>query len=304
MQRALVLFIGLLLSSTCSAREPAQFEFALLGDTPYLSFEEPAFTTMLEALDLEKMSFVIHVGDFKSSATPCSDELFLRRKRQFNDSVHPFIYIPGDNEWTDCPATDKSSNSVERLNKLRELFFSNSYSLGKRKLKLRRQSSAYPENVRWHLHDIVFVGLNITGSNNNYIKNADNQEFLLRQEANDAWLKKAFNVAARPQMRGLVILIHANPHFEKDLRSRGGYQQFLANLQDLAAGFPKPILIAHGDTHLFRVDQPLKDKQGNILQHVTRVEVPGSPFTDWVRVTVDNNNPPRFTIDSTFDYLF
>lgn len=303
MQRSFILFIGLLLSSACGAREPAQFEFALLGDTPYLSFEEPAFTAMLEALDLEKMSFVVHVGDFKSSATPCSDELFLRRKRQFNYSAHPFIYIPGDNEWTDCP-TDKSSNSVERLNKLRELFFSNSHSLGKRKLKLRRQSSAYPENVRWHLHDIVFVGLNITGSNNNYIKNADNQEFLLRQEANDAWLKKAFNVAARPQMRGLVILIHANPHFEKGSRLPGGYQQFLAALQDLAAGFPKPILIAHGDTHLFRVDQPLKDKQGNTLLHVTRVEVPGSPFTDWVRVTVDNNNPPRFTIDSTLDYLF
>lgn len=304
MQRLAILFIGLLLSSACGAREPTQFEFALFGDTPYLSFEEPAFTAMLAALDQEKLAFVVHVGDFKSSATTCSDELFLRRKRQFNDSAHPFIYIPGDNEWTDCPATDKSGNPLERLNKLRELFFNDSYSLGKRKLKLRRQSAAYPENVRWRLHDIVFVGLNITGSNNNYIKDAGNQEFLLRQEANDAWLKKAFSIAARPQMRGLVILIHANPQFEKDSRVTSGYQQFLLALQDLATDFGKPILIAHGDTHLFRVDQPLKDKRGNALAHVTRVEVPGSPFTDWVRVTVDNKTPVRFTINSTFDYLF
>lgn len=304
LRKASFLFLGFLFSILSYAGEKANFEFALLGDTPYNRYEESAFVSLLESLNQEKLPFVVHLGDFKSSAVACSDELFMRRLQQFNNASHPLVYIPGDNEWTDCGAAENSAVPVERLRKLREIFFSDGYSLGRRKIKLNRQNSEFPENVRWRHKDVVFVGLNLPGSNNNYISGAQNQEYEQRQVANAIWLKRAFALARRPKSRGLVILIHANPHFEKEPQQSSGYQKFRADLQHQAEQFKKPILVAHGDTHLFRVDQPLKDKKGNILTHVTRVEVPGSPFTDWVRVKVDVTSPALFVIDGALDYFF
>ena len=32
----------------------------------------------------------------------CDDATFEDRLRRFQASAHPFVFIPGDNEWTDC----------------------------------------------------------------------------------------------------------------------------------------------------------------------------------------------------------
>ena len=48
-----------------------------------------------------------------------------------------------------------------------------------------------------------------------------------------------------------------------------------------------PVLLIQGDTHVYRVDHPLKDASGQPLQHLTRVVVPGERDIDAVMVTVD-----------------
>ena len=48
------------------------------------------------------LAFALHVGDFKWAGSECSDELFLQRREWFELSHHPFFFIPGDNEWSDC----------------------------------------------------------------------------------------------------------------------------------------------------------------------------------------------------------
>ena len=78
-------------------------------------------------------AFVVHVGDIehdprgykrgKTGALPCTDDTFAQRKALFHTSKHPFILTPGDNDWTDCHYAEPSPDPLERLAKLREVFF-------------------------------------------------------------------------------------------------------------------------------------------------------------------------------------
>ena len=102
--RVLLLF-ALALSAHAAPGDDAdtvQFAFAALGDTPYNTDEEEQFIAMLAELNRSDLAFVVHIGDFKSSTTICSDELYLQRRDWFRLSHHPLVYVPGDNEWTDC----------------------------------------------------------------------------------------------------------------------------------------------------------------------------------------------------------
>jgi hypothetical protein len=80
---------------------------------------------------------------------------------------------PGDNDWTDCwgatAGTLPYSDPEERLNFVRVLFFSTDRSLGRQTLRLTRQTAdGYPENVRWKVGPVVYLGLNVQGSNDNF----------------------------------------------------------------------------------------------------------------------------------------
>ena len=117
------------------------FSFAVLGDTPYTETEEQNMEWMIDDLNKLDLAFVVHVGDFKAGGdSPCSDAVFEKRKLQFNKSAHPFIYTPGDNDWTDCRRESNGAlDPLERLNKLRETFFSSAYALGARPLPVIRK---------------------------------------------------------------------------------------------------------------------------------------------------------------------
>src|SRR6202162_4245050 len=121
-----VALLGALLLAACAIRAPSPeaFSFGVMGDTPYSEREEPHFLRMIERMNAEPLAFVVHVGDFKSGASPCTDALFEKRKAQFNGSKHALIYTPGDNDWTDCRwATRGAMDPIERLAKLRQVFF-------------------------------------------------------------------------------------------------------------------------------------------------------------------------------------
>src|SRR5262245_40927620 len=80
-----------------------RFEFALIGDQQYGPESEAQFPHLMADLDRADVEFVVHIGDFKAGTYQlCDDALFRGRRDQFDASRHPFIYTPGDNEWTDC----------------------------------------------------------------------------------------------------------------------------------------------------------------------------------------------------------
>ena len=128
-----------------------EFEIGLIGDIPYTAEEERKTEVLFSEMDSESLAFVVHVGDIKSGSSPCTDELFFRERERFESSAHPLFYVPGDNEWTDCART--GYDPLERLKRLREIFFRGDESLGEEKIPLTRQGTRqgtdYPENVRW-----------------------------------------------------------------------------------------------------------------------------------------------------------
>ena len=91
--------------------------------------------------------------------------------------------------------------------------------------------------------------------------------------------------------------MHANPALEAGhnqppagaLKSaREGFQEILENLQHHTQAYGKPVVLAHGDSHYFRIDKPrLLDNL--YLSNFTRVENFGARAgtRHWVKVTVD-----------------
>jgi hypothetical protein len=273
-----------------------EFSFAVFGDTPYNALEAVAVERLLREADEAGVAFVVHVGDLKAAAEPCSDQLLRERRRLLDASPRPLVYVPGDNEWTDCDRRSAGAyDPRERLGALRELFFSDDESLGRQKLRFVRQSDEdprfrpYRENVRWLAGNVVFVTLNVPGTNNNLGRGERmDAEHVARMTANFAWLARAVEIARQPAILGVVVLAHGDPRFDRPADPADGYTGWRYALRAHASALDKPVLYIHGDGHRYRVDQPLRD----LLAHeriatFTRVEVFGSPTVGWVRVRVD-----------------
>ncbi len=283
------------------------FSFALMGDVPYHDGEILDVERMIGEIGGENISFVVHVGDFKDGHSPCTDELFRQRKQLFDTSAQPFIFVPGDNDWTDC--TRKAAGSYvakERLNALRDLFFATNQSLGRKKLTLQQQSDdpafkLYRENLRWSQDGVLFASLNVPGSNNNTGFNVENDEVArLRNLANAAWIKQAFDLAKKNNMAGVMFFIQADPTFDYGIQHQGlrAYWGLLDQLRDETEKFSGQVVLAHGDTHFYRVDQPLRDiHKGSRVKNFTRVEVFGSPAINWIRVRVDATTKEVFRFE-------
>ena len=271
-----------------------EFELGLIGDIPYTVEEERKTDLLFEEMDSEQLAFVVHVGDIKSGISPCTDELFLREKERFEDSANPLVYVPGDNEWTDCART--GYDPIERLERLREIFFRGDESLGIEKIPLTRQSADYPENVRWSYGGVTFLGLNVPGPNNN--RDEAPGEYERRNEANLEWMRKGFDRAAAEESSAVMIVLQGNPGFELPPEERTGYNDMLAALEEETVAFGKPGVLVHGDTHTFRIDKPMTSStSGERVENFTRLETFGSPMVGWVRAGVDTSAPEVFTFE-------
>jgi hypothetical protein len=294
--RAIIAALALILCSSAGA----DFSFALLGDAPYGAGEETLFVEMLRDIDREDVAFVVHVGDFKNGWTSCSDMVFEQRRALFDTSRHAFIYIAGDNEWTDCHRMFAGGyDPLERLAALRVRFFGGTSSLGRVPLRLVRQSDnpaapQFPEHMRWQHGGVLFVALNFPGGDNNARMP---EESAARTAAALTWMEQSFALARQQGARGIAVLMQANP-FLRSNNPRRGYQTLLAALAKETSAFDGAVLLSHGDTHTYRIDQPLKHPQnGKVLTNFTRTEVFGSPDVSWLRVrVVENGGGVQFAI--------
>ena len=310
--RWMVAAAAMLALAGCAMQPPSPlvFSFAVLGDTPYGDAQEAPYREMMRVIDRAPVAFTIHVGDFKSgSSGACSDELYRLRRSEFDASAHPFIYTPGDNEWTDCHrAALGAMDPIERLARLRQIFFSDRWSLGRTRIETSAQDQcidpgprgcrcpAHPENRFWSRAGVRFVTLNIPGSDNNIGRNAANDaEAHCRDEANALWLEQAVRASERSQTRALVIAFQADPW---DSHKPAVYAPFLRQVQEAAKRLKKPVLLIHGDSHIQRIDTPFADSMGNTVLNITRLETFGSPFVGWMKVNVDPDHPEVFSFEA------
>jgi hypothetical protein len=180
-------------------------------------------------------------------------------------------------------------------------------------LPLIRQSdtppfSTFRSNVRWHIGRVVFLGLNIPGSNNNFPTTLSNgvsvgniEEYSERNTANLVWMREAFALATQTGSPGLMLFIQGNPFpFTPNDSNLKGFEEFLAALKEETVKFGKPVVLAHGDSHYFRVahPRPRPDPDGYRRPRIvtfTRVENFGSPDVSWVRAIVDPRDPKLFS---------
>lgn len=257
---------------------PGTIAIGLLGDTPYSNAEAEALDGIIETMNAAPLAVVVHVGDVGSSARACEDAWLLARKRQFERIRHPFLLLPGDNEWSDCRQGKR--DPLARLARWRELFCAELALPGfRRQPSLQPRHAAYCEHVRWRMGGALFVALNVPGSNNGIGTHpALRAEHDRRMAAVRDWLDAARAEAARPEIRRLVILMHANPGYPGSRlwppARYDGFRSLRRGLAGTVARLGKPVLLVHGDTHSFRDDRPLPG--------LRRVEVWGSPQVRWI----------------------
>jgi hypothetical protein len=211
---------------------------------------------MIDEMNAAPLAFVVHVGDIGSSALACTDDWLLARKRQFARIRHPFVLLPGDNEWSDC------KNPLERLRVWRSHFCLEKNTA----LKIERQSGPFCEHIRWEAGGTLFVALNVQGSNNNL----RHPEHAPRMAAVYAWIDDSAALAERRGLR-LALLMQADPFVTTP---RDGYAGLREKLRVL--GEKQKTILIHGDTHIYRDDEPIPG--------VRRIEVWGSPFVSWLRL--------------------
>lgn len=286
--------------------------FAVLGDAPYGTGQEGEFARVIDRINADTdLRFAVHVGDLKGGTEPCTDALILHRKSLLDALTLPWLYTPGDNEWTDCHHRSAGRfNPVERLAFLRKTFFADpTRTHGPRAFPVATQGAVrgfapFAENQRFELDGIVFATVHMVGSDNGLVPwrgfdpkdraavpRADRvDEVRARTAAVLAWIDAAFDRAEQTQARAVVLFFQANPEFERgpDAGRRKPFNTFIARLHDRAAAFGKPVLLAHGDHHWYLVDRPFDD-----LPAVVRMQVPGSPFIGWVAVTAGASADPK-----------
>ena len=317
------IFIALsLLQSACSSMPGAEqpvadqrYSFALIGDTPYgapPASDFPPFERLVTAINKQSdLLWVVHTGDMKSSAEDCSNELFRDRLERFSRFKQPFIYTPGDNEWTDCHKVNAGEyEPLERLHRLRELFFAEPGSTVGRQVESQSFTPGYEtfvENLRWSQGGVIFTTLHVVGSQNG-LAPFDPQSFIQRSEADRievkqriaaalAWIEATFEQANRDKAPAVFLVMHANPALEADHNlpsaealkaSRDGFQEILESLERHTQAYAKPVVLAHGDSHYFRIDKP-RLAGNRSLPNFTRVENfgAGAAALHWVKVTVD-----------------
>ena len=258
----------LFLLAGCAAQLPAGgVAFVLMGDTPYSASEVERLDLVIEELNGQDPAFIAHVGDITSGRGPCTDEWFEARKRQLARLRHPFVLLPGDNDWTDCHRS--GFDPLERLAKWRQLF-----CIQVSVSDFERQPGAYCEHVRWQAGGYLFVALNVQGSTTNLGRNAAmDAEYAARMRAVLAWIDDAEGLFLERKLSGLVLLMQANP-FIVPRSGPNGFTTTLEKLRGIAAKYPGKVVLVNGDTHSFRDDQPLPG--------LRRIEVPGSPLVGWL----------------------
>lgn len=306
----------------------AAFAIGLWGDMPYAKAgDEPKVAALIEDMNAQRLAFTIFGGDTKDGSSHCTDDTIgAKVAARFNSVTVPTVYVLGDNEWTDCHRINNGGyNALERLSYLRQNMFATNHSFGQHSMTLEQQGApgaAYSENTRWIHHGVVFVGLNVPGSNNNKVGatdclssksvrtqadcDADNAEYADRNAHNLAWLQEAFDIAQQRHAAGVMVVIQADPGFdwpetedvnERNLPSFDGYTDLLNALVTHTTAYNGQVVLVHGDTHFFKIDKPLLDPV-HVLKNFTRLENFGSPSVHWVKATIDPKSTNVFRFDT------
>lgn len=299
---AATVLAGLGPASVARATPRGVFTFALLGDTPYGDAQRAAFPALVDAINADPdVRLVLHAGDIKNGSSTCDDARFADLFQLFGAFADPFVLTPGDNEWTDCHRTAAGGYlPTERLDALRRLFYPQAgRTLGQRAMPVLSQAydprhAAYRENVLFLRDRVVFATVHVVGSENDLepwaqlpggdLPKERLAEFAAREAAALDWIDATFAAAERTGSPGVLLLMQAEP------TDTPGFARIRARIATHAAAYGKPVLLVHGDEHIYEVEPGYAG-----VPNLTRLETFGATATDWLRVTVDPRTPTVFS---------
>jgi hypothetical protein len=249
------------------AAPASPFRIALIGDTGYNAEGERNFVRVRDSINEADPVFTVHDGDIWRGGTPCNDDR-LRQVKSFLDGFRTLVYTPGDNEWQDCPQGPDG-----RLAAIRQTFFSSGQSGGWSPIQQRRQVGT-PENARWEWGNVVFATLNVPGPGGGGPTT----------QADLGWLDNTFDRARDIKAPAVMVIWQDDP-------TDGSSPELVAKLKQRAAAFGKPVMLVHGDTHRYKLDNPWRE-----IRNLTRLETFPTFTPEWVEVTVDPASPAVFTV--------
>ncbi|MES2740131.1 MAG: hypothetical protein V4754_04175 [Pseudomonadota bacterium] len=224
------------------AGEP--FQFGVIGHPFKGGADEGALRLALKENEHAKAAFVVANG-LKAKGESCSDQLYSQRKQVLDESAAPLVLSVAASDWSECKNSLGRTAAIDRLNRLREVFFADDQSLGARKMALSRLSSnakfrSYAENAHWEYGQVLFATINLPANNNHFRAEAGrNSEFEDRIVANRSWLKRLFAVAARQKLAGIVLFSDGDVGV---LKQDEGAPPGVGNRQDGFAGTRRQIV--------------------------------------------------------------
>ncbi|QJE01095.1 hypothetical protein HH212_14510 [Massilia forsythiae] len=185
------------------------YRFAVIGHS-FVDGDEARLKQSIAASDDKPTAFVVVAG-IKGAGEACSDKLYQRRRNLIEEAPKPMVVLPAGSDWTECRNTAGRTNAIERLNRVRELFFPEASTLGTHKLALTRQSMSprfrsYAENAHWSVGKVLYATVNLPANNNHYLTDAGrNSEYEDRLVANRFWLNRLFAIARRDKLEAVVL---------------------------------------------------------------------------------------------------
>ena len=289
----------LVLQAGAAAAQPADMSFGVIGHTFRKTADEALLRQAIRETDADNLGFVV-VNGIKSANEPCSDALYEKRLGLLSGAKNGVVLSLAGSDWSECKRENGRSAAMERLTRMRDVYFQDEMSFGETRLILSRQSTStkfrsYAENARWDMGNIVFATINLPAPNNHYLTDAGrNGEFEDRLIANRYWLERTFTFATREKRAGVVLFSDGNPGVHSGRTSargpdgaRDGFFEVRRQIVALAASFPGKVLVVHGGTPARSASAPAIVWRGNLGD----IEVANG----WARLNVSPFAPTLFT---------
>lgn len=247
-------------AAACNAAlaQPVAFSFGVIAPTTTRAADEAGLRDAILATDADNLAFVVSSG-IKTAQEGCSDKLFFKRKELFQGAKNGLIVSISASDWSNCKADNGRSMAIERLSRVRDLFFEDDFSFGASKLPLTRQASTpkyrtYVENLRWDVGNLVFATVHLPSNNNDFVAAAGrNSEFDDRLIADRDWLHRVFGVATQKGAAGIVLFCDGNPLAPPDAMGlpgqgarRDGFAEIRKQIVALSTRFPGKVVLIHG----------------------------------------------------------
>lgn len=289
----LIVLCTLPISALSAVMGSKEFSFGVISYPQQNSADESALRDAIDETDADNLAFVVTNG-IKAAGEPCTDWLYNQRKALLQTAKNGVIVSPSAADWAECKSDNGKTSAVGKLNRLRELFFTDDFSFGSTRIPVIRQSAnakfrSYAENARWEMGNTMFATINLPANNNHYVSDAGrNSEFEDRLVANRDWLRRVFTYAARKKLAGIVLFCDGNPLLGAADGKRDGFAETRRYIVGLTAKFPGKVLLVHGPR------APHAGAVPDIIWHGNMGELDAG--SGWVKLTVNASQPALFTV--------